>query len=624
MPIAELTGTGRIALWETSFQDNPLVKMVPGHRFAGPMVGESKIWHYPQSWGTCLALRGVFADRLAIGPQLNLWAAAERQQRIDPAMSLRSAMDFEGGEARLYPFQRAGVEFLSAAKQAILADEMGTGKTVQTIRAIRKIADEEHDAFPVCIICPNSMKLTWQREWMRWDDRAHVVIINGGADKRRKQFKEAQDLIDAGRDVAVVINWEGVRYNSRLAPYGSKRLADAEKIPKDLNKLPFRTVIADEAHRMKDPGAKQTRATWAVQHGEHVKYRFSLTGTPIANHPAELWSLLHGIAPADFPTKGAFVDRYCLQSWNPFGGLDIIGVRPDTRDEFYRILDPRFRRMSKDLVLQQLPRKSRITRYVEMTPKQAKAYREMETQMATKLEDGNVLLATNDLAVNTRLLQFSSAYCNIDAEGNVHLEDPSPKIDAMLEIIEELEGASVVIAAESRKLIELAAKRLENKTNTTYRLIVGGMTQELRQSAIDDFQEGRAQVMLMTLKAGGVGLTLTRAGVIVFLQRSWSMVDNKQGEDRVHRIGSEIHDKILVIDMVTEGTVEERQIPRLHAKMNRLQEIVRDMEVAKSNNDAIAISRLESELGVIESSPLWNALPSAEGTVTDNYEESMA
>jgi SNF2 family DNA or RNA helicase len=621
MPIAELTGTGRIALWETAFQDNNLVKMVPGHRFAGPLVGDSKIWHYPQSWATCLALRGVFGSRLQIGPQLNAWAFHERTNRINPAMELRSAMDADG-DTDLYPFQRAGVKFLTAAKQAILGDEMGTGKTVQTIRALRKLQDEKGDAFPVCIVCPNSMKTTWEREWMRWDNRAHVIILTGGIAKIRKQVERAQELIESGRDVALVINWESTWRVSRVAPYGSVHMTEDQKKPKVLNNIAFRSVVCDEAHRMKSPKAVQTRATWTLQHQDSVNYRFSLTGTPIANHPAELWSLLHGIAPEDYPTKTAFVDRYCLQSWNPFGGLDIVGVRPDTRDEFYAILDPRFRRMSKDLVLQQLPRKSRITRYVEMGPKQKKAYSEMESQMATKLDDGTVLLATNDLAVNTRLLQFASSYATVDETGQVQLQEPSPKLDTMEEIIEELEGASVVIAAESRKLIELAAKRLD-KSGVTYRMIVGGLSGEIRQAAIDDFQAGRAQVMLMTLKAGGVGLTLTRAGVIVFLQRSWSMVDNKQGEDRVHRIGSEVHDKILVIDIVTEGTIEETQIPRLHAKLNRLQEIVRDIEVARTNNDLNAIARLEGELGFIEASPLWT--PETAPAVTEAiYEESMA
>lgn len=593
MPAAELTTDGRIALYDTTPRLIDLYKTIPGHRW------EEGAWHYPLSWSTCKALRGIFANELQIGPRLNAWAHDELTRRIRPALELRTATEAPGLE-HLYPFQRAGVAFLKVAGQALLADEMGTGKTVQSITAVEQL----EDAFPVCVVCPNSMKLTWEKEWSRWAPSTRVIVISGGAASKRKRFEEAHEAIKNGERVAIVINWEAVRLHSRVSGYGSIHLTASEKLSKELNGFEFKSVIVDEAHRMKDPKSKQTRAVWAVQHGDSVRYRFSLTGTPIANQPAELWSLMHGVAPQDFPRKSAFVDRYCLQSWNLFGGLDIVGVRPDTKDEFYSILDPRFRRMPKDLVLPFLPRKVRQVRYVEMGPKQAKAYRELESSMITQLDEGGVVIATNALAQYVRKSQFASAYVEILPDGQIRMSEPSPKLDVLEDILDELGSDAVVVAAESRQLIELAAARLEKK-GITYRMVIGGLTDQQRQAAVDDFQNGHARVMLMTLKAGGVGLTLTRAGVIVFLQRSWSMVDNKQAEDRVHRIGSEIHDKIVVIDMVTSDTVEEDQIPRLHEKIERLQEITRDIEVARANNDQQAVERLAAELGIIERTPLW-------------------
>ena len=138
-------------------------------------------------------------------------------------------------------------------------------------------------------------------------------------------------------------------------------------------------------------------------------------------------------------------------------------------------------------------------------------------------------------------------------------------------------------------------------------MITGDVSEAQRQVNIDDFQNGLAQVMLMTIKAGGAGITLTRAGVIVFLQRSWSMIDNIQCEGRVHRIGSEIHDKIVVIDMIAAGTVEEMQIPKLHEKAIRLQEIVRDREVLLANGNIDAVKMLDIEKESIELSPLWGS-----------------
>lgn len=628
MAVAELADSGRIAI-STEFAEKDLIRMVPGTRWDP----QGKVWHAPLSWGSCKALRGVFRNRLTVGPMLNQWAWDERQRWIEPALQLRTATEAAGDE-RLFPFQRAGVDWLATVEQGLLADEMGTGKTLQTQMAIRRLYEHNMDSFPVCVISPNSVKTVWEDEWAKWDPAVTVLVVRGSAAKRRKVFDDAAKAIARGDQVAVVINIEAVRIHSRLAPYGSIRLADAEKQAKELNLLGFRTVIVDEAHRMKDPRAKQTRGIWAVQHGEQVRYRFALTGTPIANQPGELWSILHGISPGDFPTKTAYIDRYCMQSWNPFGGLDIIGVRPDTADEFHAIVGPRLRRMPKELVLPFLPDKYRSIRYCEMGTKQAKAYREIDEQLVTRLEDGSLVLTTNNLARNTRLLQFASAYAIVDEAGDVKLSEPSPKIDSLLELLGDLDPTDhVVVAAESRQLIELAATRLE-KEGITFRLIVGGMTEEQRKQSVDDFQNGHARCMLMTLKAGGVGITLTRASTIVFLQRSWSMIDNKQGEDRVHRIGSEIHDKILVIDMVTVGTIEETQIPRLHQKLTRLQEIVRDKEVLASRVREIAavyqtgqateeqiaewrrlsdlIASMEGELESIEQTPLWT---------TDNAQE---
>jgi SNF2 family DNA or RNA helicase len=600
MATAEVGVEGERIDVTTTYNEKDLIRAVAGSRWDPTR----KIWTVPLSWGSCLALRGLFLQTLVVGDRLQAWAWNERQQRVDPSNEVRMAVEWAGGvklDADLYSYQDVGSEFLVRARHALLADEMGTGKTVQTIRALRRLGD---GAYPVCVISPNTAKQAWANEWQRWDPTVDVFVIRGSAAQRRKLFNDAEDAISWGRKVAVVINIEAVRRFSRLAPYGNVRLSDDEKTPKELNSIEWRTVVIDEAHRMKDPRSKQTRACWAVQHGSSVRYRYALTGTPIANHIGDLWSIMHGLAPHDYPTKTQYVDRYCAQAWSPFGDLEIIGVRPDTATEFYSILNPRIRSMPKELVLPFLPPKVRPVRYVEMSPKQTKAYKDLENDMITKLEDGSVLVASNELTRNIRLLQFSSAYCTIDGAGDVHLSEPSPKLDAMEEILDDLEGASMVVVAESRQLIEMAAMRLA-KRNVQFRMIVGGVPEQERQRNIDDFQAGRAQVMLMTIKAGGVGITLTRAGTIVFLQRSWSMVDNKQCEDRVHRIGSEQHDKIVVIDIITTGTIEEIQIPRLHAKLIRLEEILRTRETLAANGDVEGLSKLDAELASIQQTPLW-------------------
>lgn len=588
---------------QTEFVERELIKQVPGFTWDT----QRKLWKGPASWGTCQTMRGVFGARLVVGPALVQWANDYYRDRVYPTLTIRELTSkpddnvvteaLARWEANvkegfsLYGHQRVDGEFLAWAQQALLANEMGTGKGPATAAAVGILDELGFQPFPACIIAPNSMKMVWADELARWYPGVETFVISSAKNKK-KMFKEAELAVAAGKKVAVIINWEAVRLHSRLAPFGSVRLkrcaehggtetsiTKCEVHPKELNFIPFRTVICDEAHKQKDPGSKQTRATWSVQH--QAVFRFSLTGTPLANHPGDVWAIMHGLAPLDYPTKTRYVDRFCLMAWSAFGGLDIIGVRPDTRDEYFRILDPRMRRMPKALVLANLPPKTRARRYAAMNIKQAKAYKEIESGMVTRLDDGRLVVSTNNLTQQTRLLQFSSCYAEVNDEGHVRLTEPSSKIDTLLEVLEELGGKPVVVAAESRQLIELACARLD-KERTTWRSVIGGQTNDQRDQALGDFMAGRARVLLFTIKAGGVGLTMTRADTIIFLQRSWSMLENKQAEDRVHRIGAEVHENITVIDLVAPGTVEEVQILRLYEKAERLEEIVRDKELLRN------------------------------------------
>jgi SNF2 family DNA or RNA helicase len=192
-------------------------------------------------------------------------------------------------------------------------------------------------------------------------------------------------------------------------------------------------------------------------------------------------------------------------------------------------------------------------------------------------------------------LQLASSYCIVDggetpddpSTWSVELAEPSPKLDEFMAVLDELGDRPVVVAAEQRRLIELAATRLE-KAGISYGLITGAVDAYDRQLALDEFQSGKLRVLLFTLKAGGTGLTMTAADTMIRLQRSWSLIDNMQGEDRVHRIGSEKHEAINIIDIITEGTVEESQVLRLYDKQKRLEEITRDRATLIAAGKSIA------------------------------------
>lgn len=580
-------------------RDKEKIIALPGARFR--KVDGDQYFLAPLSWASCITALGIFGLRLKIGEDLNRWAYQEYENRIKPSLELRNAVEAEG-DPDLYPFQRAAVRFMAFARQALLCDDMGLGKTVEAIRALMELTRQEEQVFPALVIAPSNMVLTWKHEFNKWWPGLTVVAVPGGM-----SIKQRRELIMTPAHVHVV-SYETARSHSRLTGYGSKRLkrcivcdktlpdepknsqAKCHNCPKELNRH-WQTMIVDEAHRMKDPGSMQTRAIWAMREGigtkvEPSEFAFALTGTPIADTPDDLWPALRFIRPQEFPTNEGFTGRYCEWAMNEHGPK-IVGLHPDPfrKREFFQIIDPVMRRMPKEAVLPQLPPRVYTTRFVQMSGKQATAYERMERDMIAHLDSG-VVVAINPLAQLTRLGQFASAFAtvaeHVDSEGVVHQEvtlaSPSCKIDALMEILSDMTDKPVVVFAMHRQLIDLAVVQLE-KAKISYALFTGAQSALDQDLAKKDFQAGRKRVLLVTLGAGSEGHTFTRADTAIFLEKSWREIDNQQGRDRIHRIGSEMHDQVEYIDIVAEGTVEERQLNVLALKEEQLEVIVRDREV---------------------------------------------
>lgn len=561
-----------------------LCKSLPGSSWST----SEQIWKVPLSWSACLALRSTFRSDLEIGPRLTEWAANELSARISPAMALRELESADGDED-LFPHQRAGVAFLAASKRALLADEPGLGKTAQAIRALKRLQENGEDVFPALIVCPNTLKKNWAREFAMWWPEVTTQVVKGTSAQRKKQLESESDIF--------IINWESLRSHSRLAPYGSvalKRCSECgghdsgvtetrcEVHLRELNNIEFQSVVADEIHRSKDPKSKQTRALWSATGNAPI--RFAMTGTPIANDVVDLWSILHWLSPEDWPSKTKWIDRMIDTMLNAFGGMMVIGVKPHMEDEFYKSVNPYMRRMLKDRVLPWLPKVINDRRDVEMSTKQKKAYDQMRNHMIAELEEGGALVAPSVLTQTTRLIQFANAYAVLNAdpttgELKTTLSEPSCKVDALMDDIKsgDFGNDSVAVCAVSRQLIELLSSAM-TKAKISHGLITGAQNEDERQQAIDDFQNGKIKWILFTAQAGGVGVTLTAARRLIMLQRPWSLVDYKQAIDRVHRIGSEEHDSILITDYVTEGTIEERVIQVLETKADSFEQVVRDKE----------------------------------------------
>lgn len=576
-----------------------LVKEIPGYLFK---QGRSTI---PLSWASVQAARGVLADLLDVGPQLRAWSWSEWENRVQPSLEVRHLTDPDRVWPKwketipspalsvLRPAQKIGAGWLALNEQALLGDDMGTGKTVQAISAVLTLDEQDRSPFPVVVICPNSVKSNWRAEWNKWSPDTTVTLVSGTAAQRRKQLQTHSDVY--------ILNWEALRSHSRLAPYGSmafRKCADhrggddminktkCEMCDRELNEMEYNTVIVDEIHGMKNPKAKQTRAAWKVMH--KAQFRFGLSGTPLANTPKDIWPIMHGLVPEEYPTNSSFIDRYCDQKFSFLSGQwEVKGIKSDTKDEFYRFFDARYRRMPKELVLNDLPPRVWERREAPLSPKQMRAYKELVKHNFTEDENGHFIIAQNDLESAIRLLQYTAATCEVDDLGQIQLVKPSPKISVLFELLEEATG-SVAVATESRKFAELIAESLD-EAGIKFGMIVGGMTDDQRDAVMRDFDRGDIEVLLFTMRAGGIGLNMTKANTLIRMERSWSMLINEQTLGRVQRIGSEQHDSITIIDVVAPNTIEARQERAVKWKHDCLEEIRRDkaalLEAEKSTKD---------------------------------------
>ena len=579
---AEIVGN-RIVV-TSGFRDKDLIQKIPGSRYDRT----ARIWRLRISWAACVQLRGIFGDRLVIGEQLEAWAWNELKTRIEPCMALRDAEDVPGWDCPwLYPRQKVGALFMYYAKGALEGDEVGSGKTRQIIAAL-----EMAQAYPAVVIAPKSVKTSWKEEYELLMAEGHIperVISNvaGTAAQRRKALAADADVY--------LVHWEIARLHSRLAGYGNIKLTDAEKELKELNDIEKRAVVIDEGHRMQNPRSKQTRAVWAL--GDEVLpggLRIDATGTPIERACDDAWPQFRFISPDEFPSKSAYIDRYALTSWNPFGFNTVAGLLPETKEEYFKIIDPRFIRRPLKVIVPWLPEPIRMPpRYVELTGAQKKQYEEFRDELITEVE-GGILMAKNPLAVMTRLRQFASATVEmldeVDPKSGkriIRLKDPSLVLDELDAILEELGDRQALIFSESRQLMELAharvTKQREGKRSYSMGLITGAIGEDDRTRARHAFNDGYMQHLGLTMGAGGEGLTLTAASAMIFIERSFSLKKNTQAEGRAVRPGQD--ERVLIIDIVPHLTNRKGQyVPTIYdhvlqtvvgKKMNA-EEILRD------------------------------------------------
>lgn len=464
----------------------------------------------------------------------------------------------------LYDFQKQGVDFLAKKGCAILGDEMGLGKTAQSIVAAHRLCPVGRKL----VVVPSTIVENWVDEIEQWtpkNDNASIYYILGGTDP--------QDRIDTLAEVAadpncwVVLSWDIMRIHA--TPVKAKDKAKRLKTDMRLANIPFDVIIADEAHRMKNRKALQSEAIKRIRSNN----RFALTGTPIMNRPDELWSILNWLEPRNFTSYWQFFEDF-VDYYDGYFGKEIVG--PKNPKQLGRLLASRMiRRLKKD-VFKELPDKTYKTIYVDLTPQQRKAYDEMVEYLMTQLEDGQIVTATAVIAQVIRLKQICVSLALL-SEDVPH----SRKIDALMELVEDADGKMVVFS-QFAKAIALVHKRLL-KAKVPHVVLTGQnsllveadgtKTKVTRGEVIKAFQtKPQYRLYIGTTQAGGVGITLTAANTVVFLDKMWTPADQSQAEDRLHRIGQK--DNVYVISLLAKGTVEEHIENMLRSKSNMIAEIL--------------------------------------------------
>ncbi len=506
-------------------------------QIGGKWNQETKTWDFPISISVAKQLGQRFSDLCYTHSIQEMLEMEEAQAQVLTQAQAQSDATLQVSYAhKLRDYQRVGVNFLTTAKRAILADEMGIGKTVQAITAC-----EEVEAKKVLIVCPNSLKWNWHNEVEMWTGK-EATIIQGPKAKRQKQ-------IAAYTQGYLVINYESLRLHPELA------------------KKKWDVLICDEAHKLKNRKTQQTKAVKDIK-ADRI---FLLTGTPMLNRAEELYSLLNRLYPEKYSSFWRFVDQFCQQHHNGFG----VEIRPGTeaqikalRNEIQPIM---LRRVKKD-VLTELPDKVYVRHVVELEGKQRAIYNRMHKEAMTIIED-ELVAAPVVIAQITRLRQIavSPQLINEEAEG-------SAKIDALLEMLENNMGEhKIAVFSQFRKAIELVGSKLTEK-GIKWVSVTGAISHDDRQANTEAFQnDPDTRIMLATIEAAGLGLTWTSADIAVFLDQHWTPAINRQAEDRLHRYGQ--RNSVTIIKLIAKDTIEEQIENLLDEKQHNSDMIIEKPEL---------------------------------------------
>nr|HEX4313832.1 DEAD/DEAH box helicase [Kofleriaceae bacterium] len=465
------------------------------------------------------------------------FAVALGPRRVDAPMRLR---------AELRPYQRDGVAWLQHLRAhdagGVLADDMGLGKTLQTIAHVA--IEHEHGRLdrPAMIVTLTSLVGNWLRELEKFAPHLRAVAYHG-PDRR-----DVMPKLVAG-EVDVVVTTYPIVARDR----------------DDLATVPLHMVVLDEAHAIKNVDAQAADAVRALDAGQRV----CLTGTPIENHLGELWSLLDFVNPGLLGGRDEFAQQFRVPIEQRGDRTRLVALRERVK--------PFILRRTKQSVAPELPPKTNLVRAIELTGAQRELYESI--RVAAHADVRNHIkqrgLARSTIAVLDALLKLRQVCCDprlVSLDGPAPSEGASAKLDALLQLVDRglADGRRILIFSQFARMLALISESM--LARGVRHVTLTGQTAD-RQRPIDAFQGGKADVFLISLKAGGAGLNLTGADTVIHYDPWWNPAAQAQATDRAHRIGQD--KPVFVHDLIAAGSVEERMLG-LQRHKRRLADAVLD------------------------------------------------
>ncbi|MDJ0508458.1 MAG: DEAD/DEAH box helicase [Crocosphaera sp.] len=500
------------------------------------------------------ALRFSTGDSSTIAklPITNFEATGELAQLINTINNNESIPildNIQGFKGKLRPYQKRGVGWLAFLEKwglgACLADDMGLGKTPQLIAFLLHLKSEDMLDKPTLVVCPTSVLNNWEREVQKFAPSLSTLIHHG--DKRSK-----------GKGFLNIVNQTNIVITS---------YALIHRDIKSFQQVEWQGIVLDEAQNIKNTQAKQSQTVRQIS----TQFRIALTGTPVENRLTELWSILDFLNPGFLGTQQFFRRRFAtpIEKYGDQESLQIMRslVRPFI-----------LRRLKTDkTIIQDLPEKQEMTVFCGLSSEQGKLYQELVDNSLVEIEEKTGIQRKGlILSLLLKLKQICNHPDHFLKNKVLKVGDKSGKLSRLEEMLEELieEGDHALIFTQFSEWGKLLKPYLQKKFNQEVLFLYGATRRVQRQEMIDRFQHdpNGPRIFILSLKAGGTGLNLTRANHVFHIDRWWNPAVENQATDRAFRLGQKRN--VQVHKFVCTGTLEERINEMLESKQKLAQQTV--------------------------------------------------